>query len=45
MSTPRLALPYIQVQQTQKEVAHSEGLVRLDALVRKRGSEALGGWS
>jgi hypothetical protein len=34
MSTPRLALPYIQVQQTQKEVAHSEGLVRLDALVQ-----------
>jgi hypothetical protein len=34
MSTPRLALPYIQVQQAQKEVAHSEGLVRLDALVQ-----------
>ena len=34
MTTPRLALPYIQVQQAQKEVAHSEGLVRLDALVQ-----------
>lgn len=34
MSTPRLGLPYIQVQQAQKEVAHSEGLVRLDALVQ-----------
>lgn len=34
MTTPRLGLPYIQVQQAQKEVAHSEGLVRLDALVQ-----------
>ena len=34
MSTPRLGLPYIHVQQAQKEVAHSEGLVRLDALVQ-----------
>lgn len=34
MTTPRLGLPYIQAQQAQKELAHSEGLVRLDALVQ-----------
>jgi hypothetical protein len=34
VSTPRLGLPYIHVQQAQKEVTHSEGLVRLDALVQ-----------
>ncbi|MBC4019015.1 DUF2793 domain-containing protein, partial [Siccirubricoccus deserti] len=30
-TTPRLALPYIAVGQAQKELAHSQGLNRLDA--------------
>ncbi|MBC4018117.1 DUF2793 domain-containing protein [Siccirubricoccus deserti] len=33
-TTPRLALPYIAVGQAQKELAHSQGLNRLDALVQ-----------
>jgi hypothetical protein len=33
-TTPRLALPYILAQQAQKEVTHSAGLNRLDALVQ-----------
>ncbi|MFC7541025.1 DUF2793 domain-containing protein [Siccirubricoccus deserti] len=33
-TTPRLALPYIAVGQAQKELAHSQGLNRLDALLQ-----------
>lgn len=33
-TTPRLALPYIQTQQAQKEVTHAASLNRLDALVQ-----------
>jgi hypothetical protein len=33
-TTPRLALPYIAVGQAQKELAHSQGLNRVDALLQ-----------
>ncbi len=33
-TTPRLALPYIAVGQAQKELAHSQGLNRIDALLQ-----------
>lgn len=32
--TPRLSLPYMVVGQAQKELAHSQGIVRLDAMVQ-----------
>ncbi len=34
MSSPHLALPYIQAAQAQKEITHNEALNRLDALVQ-----------